>query len=115
MPFCPVSFRGSNKVPEGSLIETHDQSRIIIVNILCRIIGEQSHVPVAVVLCMQVVQVVGSEIDLGLRIGPEVRGELLRGVGCVSLFHVPIDNASGGSENLKHPLSWIRTPMLQTI
>ncbi len=115
MPFCPILFRRLNKVPEGSLIETHDQSRVIIVIFAHGIIGEQGHVPVAVFLYMQVVQVVGSKIDLGLRISPEVRRELLRGVGYVSLFHVSIDNPSGGSQNLEHPLSWIRMLILQTV
>lgn len=59
-----------DKVPEPSLIEAHDLMRIIVVGIACAVVSEQRHVPVAVVLKMQVVQVVGGEIDLGLWVSP---------------------------------------------
>ena len=102
-------------MPEGSLIESHDHSRVIIVGFVFRVVVEQGHVPVSVVLKIQGVQVVGREIDLDLWISPEVRREPFRGVGQVLIFHIPIDNACSRFEDLEHPLSWIRTLILQAI
>ena len=104
-----------NEVPEGPLIEAHNPSWVIVIGVGCRVVTEEGHVPVAVVPQMQDVQVVGREIDLGLWMSPEVCGKLLWGMGHVLMSHILIDKASGGSENLKHPLSRIGKPVLQTV
>jgi hypothetical protein len=104
-----------DEVPEGSLIEPHYISWVIVIGGGCSIIGEESKIPVAVLLLMQIVQVVGGEICLGLWIGPEVSRKYLRGVGYFSSFHIPIDTESCRFEDLKHPLRRIRMLTLQTI
>jgi len=48
-----LELRRLSKVPEGSLIESHDHSRVIIVGFVFRVVVEQGHVPVSVVLKMQ--------------------------------------------------------------
>ena len=40
-------------MPEDSLIESHDHSRVIIVGFVFRVVVEQGHVPVSVVLKIQ--------------------------------------------------------------